>query len=135
MAWYLSSSLYKSVENSQQQDIAKENMSSFAIPEVDNPPPYDRSKSTYQQFVDKLIDSTASRFRYQLPKNQTTSPVDRKSLSQGVKLVEIAVDEFETGNEAIGLDVYLAGLDKIIMALPSKRCFTCFYLSDIIITI
>ncbi|KAI8643718.1 hypothetical protein BD408DRAFT_431192 [Parasitella parasitica] len=83
----------------------------------EKPPPYDTSKSAYSQFVDKLIDSTASRFGYHL----SSRVVDRKSLSQGVRLVEIAVDEFETGNEAIGLDVYLAGLDKIIMALPNLK--------------
>ncbi|CEP13393.1 hypothetical protein [Parasitella parasitica] len=83
----------------------------------ETPPPYDTSKSAYSQFVDKLIDSTTSRFGYHLP----SRAVDRKSLSQGVRLVEIAVDEFETGNEAIGLDVYLAGLDKIIMAMPNLK--------------
>ncbi|KAK4519179.1 uncharacterized protein ATC70_009411 [Mucor velutinosus] len=93
-------------------------MSQLPTSSADYPPPYNnaKQKSTYSQLVDKLIDTTTSKLGY----HSTSRSVDRKSLSQGVKLVEIAVDEFETGNEAIGLDVYLAGLDKIIMALPSK---------------
>jgi hypothetical protein len=99
------------------------------------PPPYDSSKSNTprrtnstpsytQQFVNKLRD-TKSKLGYQ--QEHTKPIVDRKSLSQGMKLVEIAVEEFESGNEAIGLDVYLSGLDKIIMSLPSK-----FILKEII---
>lgn len=52
--------------------------------------------------------------------------VHRKSLSQGLKLVEIAVDEFESGSEAVALDIYLSGLDKIIMALPSNKCYISY---------
>ena len=116
MAWYISSLLYKPTDNNKLDSM--QNKTKFpAPPSQDNPPPYDPLKSTYSQFVDKLIDSTTSKFGYHLP----SRAVDRKSLSQGVKLVEIAVDEFESGNEAIGLDVYLSGLDKIIMALPSKK--------------
>ncbi|GAN06291.1 hypothetical protein MAM1_0118c05771 [Mucor ambiguus] len=94
-------------------------MNQLPTSSADHPPPYNNTaqKSTYSQLVDKLIDKTTSKLGYY----STSRSVDRKSLSQGVKLVEIAVDEFETGNEAIGLDVYLAGLDKIIMALPKGR--------------
>ncbi|CAO3619373.1 unnamed protein product [Mucor fragilis] len=106
MAWIISNLLYSS------------NMSQLPTSSAEHPPPYDNAapKSTYSQLVDKLMDTATSKLGY-----STRRSVDRKSLSQGVKLVEIAVEEFETGNEAIGLDVYLAGLDKIIMALPNLR--------------
>jgi hypothetical protein len=116
MAWHVSSLLYKSTDSNKLN--SPQNTIQFSVPPIQvNPPTYDPLKSTYSQFIDKLIDSTTSKFGYHLP----SRAVDRKSLSQGVKLVEIAVDEFESGNEAIGLDVYLSGLDKIIMALPSKK--------------
>ncbi|KAI9478674.1 MAG: hypothetical protein EXX96DRAFT_483109 [Benjaminiella poitrasii] len=46
--------------------------------------------------------------------------IDRHSISQGMKLVSIAADEYEDGNESVALDIYLTGVDKIIMALPNK---------------
>ncbi|KAG2202029.1 hypothetical protein INT47_006221 [Mucor saturninus] len=51
----------------------------------------------------------------------TTAKVDRKGLSAGIQLVGLAVEEFEIGNDAVGLDIYLSGLDKIIMSLPNLR--------------
>ena len=45
--------------------------------------------------------------------------LDRRSISQGLKLVSIAADEYDGGNEVVALDIYLTGLDKILMALPS----------------
>ncbi|ORZ06185.1 hypothetical protein BCR42DRAFT_337302 [Absidia repens] len=46
--------------------------------------------------------------------------MDRRSISQGMKLVSIAADEYDEGNEEVALDIYLTGLDKILMALPNK---------------
>ncbi|KAF1797058.1 hypothetical protein FB192DRAFT_1313656 [Mucor lusitanicus] len=37
-----------------------------------------------------------------------------------MKLVSIAADEYEEGNESVALDIYLTGVDKILMALPNK---------------
>lgn len=51
--------------------------------------------------------------------------VDRHGISQGMKLVLIAADEYEGGNESVALDLYLTGVDKILMALPSKVIFVC----------
>lgn len=45
--------------------------------------------------------------------------LDRRSISQGLKLVSIAADEYDGGNETVALDIYLTGIDKILMALPS----------------
>jgi hypothetical protein len=84
----------------------------------DIPPPYidathiRPSNSYKKQLIDKLIDSATA--------SNKNSAVDKKGILQGIKLVEIAVDEYESGNEAIALDIYLSGLDKMIMALPSK---------------
>ncbi|KAI8988373.1 hypothetical protein BDF20DRAFT_833234 [Mycotypha africana] len=50
----------------------------------------------------------------------SNTTVDRHSISQGMKLVSIAADEYESGNEAVALGVYLTGVDKILMALPNK---------------
>ncbi|KAI9266812.1 hypothetical protein BDA99DRAFT_506742 [Phascolomyces articulosus] len=46
--------------------------------------------------------------------------LDRRSISQGMKLVAIAADEYEDGNMTVALDIYLSGIDKILMALPNK---------------
>ncbi|CAO3641269.1 unnamed protein product [Cunninghamella echinulata] len=46
--------------------------------------------------------------------------LDRRSISQGMKLVSIAADEYDEGNETVALDIYLTGIDKILMALPNK---------------
>ena len=73
--------------------------------------PYDRS--AYTQFIDKILDTTASK------SNQ--EQVNRQSIMQGIKLVGIAVDEFDSGNEGIALDIYLSGLDKMIMSLPNLK--------------
>lgn len=45
--------------------------------------------------------------------------LDRRSISQGMKLVAIAADEYDDGNKTVALDIYLSGIDKILMALPS----------------
>ncbi|KAG2235445.1 hypothetical protein INT48_007843, partial [Thamnidium elegans] len=47
--------------------------------------------------------------------------VDRKGISSSIKLLEVAADEFDSGNEEIALDIYLAGLEKIIMSLPNLK--------------
>ncbi|KAI7897249.1 uncharacterized protein EV154DRAFT_489446 [Mucor mucedo] len=46
--------------------------------------------------------------------------IDRHSISQGMKLVSIAADEYEQGHESTALDIYLTGVDKVLMALPNK---------------
>ncbi|KAI9273799.1 hypothetical protein EDC94DRAFT_592803 [Helicostylum pulchrum] len=47
--------------------------------------------------------------------------VYRKGISSSIKLLEVAADEFDGGNEEIALDIYLAGLEKIIMSLPNLK--------------
>lgn len=54
--------------------------------------------------------------------------LDRKSISQGMKLVAIAADEYQDGNRTVALDIYLSGIDKILMALPSTFNFSTPYL-------
>lgn len=82
------------------------------------PPPSD-DRSAYAQFVDKLVDTTWKTGISQQQQQQQL--INRQSIMQGIKLVGIAADEFDSGNEAIGLDVYLSGLDKIIMSLPNLK--------------
>ncbi|KAG0736443.1 hypothetical protein G6F57_000032 [Rhizopus arrhizus] len=53
-------------------------------------------------------------------KKDERDKLDKESISRGMKLVLIAVDEYEQGNESIALDIYLTGVDKIMMALPNK---------------
>ncbi|KAI8875968.1 hypothetical protein K501DRAFT_201513 [Backusella circina FSU 941] len=55
-----------------------------------------------------------------LKNNKQQANIDRHSISQGMKLVSIAADEYESGNESTALEIYLTGIDKIIMALPNK---------------
>lgn len=71
--------------------------------------------SAYTEFVDKLLLNTT------INNNNSNQQVNRQSIMQGIKLVGIAVDEFDSGNEDIALNVYLSGLDKIIMSLPNLK--------------
>lgn len=61
-------------------------------------------------------------------KNDARDKLDKQSISRGMKLVLIAVDEYEQGNESIALDIYLTGVDKIMMALPSKRIEDMYFM-------
>ncbi|KAI9030898.1 hypothetical protein CLU79DRAFT_694941 [Phycomyces nitens] len=58
------------------------------------------------------------------------SSLDRKSIAQGMRLVSIAADEYDEGNEALGLEIYLSGIDKVLMALPSKYTLTKMALKE-----
>ncbi|CAM0135995.1 hypothetical protein VKS41_005628 [Umbelopsis sp. WA50703] len=44
--------------------------------------------------------------------------LDRQSIIQGLRMVELAAVEYQEGNDTIALDIYLHGLDKIVMGLP-----------------
>ncbi|KAI8089471.1 uncharacterized protein BX664DRAFT_385954 [Halteromyces radiatus] len=94
------------------------------ISPFDSPTPTPSTSWTSEMsaFVDKLRDDAAAMVasnKYQ-PQQPTQTPLDRKSVSQGMKLVAIAADEYEDGNDAVALDIYLSGIDKILMALPNK---------------
>lgn len=98
------------------------------------PPPYDTQQQLLQihspvpspstswtsemsAFAEKIKDDVTSSFK---SSKKSTSNIDRHSISQGMKLVSIAADEYEQGNESVALGIYLTGIDKILMALPSK---------------
>jgi hypothetical protein len=70
--------------------------------------------------AEKIKDDVTSSFKGKQQQLQQQQ-IDRHSISQGMKLVSIAADEYEDGNESVALDIYLTGVDKIIMALPSKK--------------
>lgn len=92
------------------------------------PPPYGSPTPTpstswtseMSALAEKIKDDVTSSFKGKQQQLQQQQ-IDRHSISQGMKLVSIAADEYEDGNESVALDIYLTGVDKIIMALPSKK--------------
>ncbi|KAJ8661537.1 hypothetical protein O0I10_002804 [Lichtheimia ornata] len=74
------------------------------------PTPSTSWTSEMSVLADKIRDDTV----------HTVDSLDRRSISQGMKLVAIAADEYEDGNNTVALDIYLSGIDKILMALPNK---------------
>jgi hypothetical protein len=118
---------------------------SYSAEYIPAPPPYDTMQQQQQQQIlssptptpstswtsemsalaEKIKDDVTNTFKGNSSKqtsNSLPSNIDRHSISQGMKLVSIAADEYEEGNESVALDIYLTGVDKILMALPSK-CF------------
>ena len=110
------------------------------------PPPYDYRSSSptptpstswtseMSVLADKIRDdaaalstttSTASTSNQQA--GPTIEMLDRRSISQGMKLVAIAADEYEDGNMTVALDIYLSGIDKILMALPSMLYIVIYF--------
>ncbi|KAI9315162.1 hypothetical protein BX666DRAFT_1879026 [Dichotomocladium elegans] len=92
-----------------------------------NPPPYDGSStnspvptpstswtSEMSALADRIKDHHAS------IDGCPVNSLDRKSIAQGMKLFAVAADEFENGSPSIALDIYLSGIDKVLMALPYK---------------
>lgn len=80
------------------------------------PTPSTSWTSEMSVLADKIRDDTA----------HTVDSLDRRSISQGMKLVAIAADEYEDGNNTVALDIYLSGIDKILMALPSRLALVAF---------
>ncbi|ORY96728.1 hypothetical protein BCR43DRAFT_563970 [Syncephalastrum racemosum] len=103
------------------------NSSSSSVISVPPPPYYDCSSPTpspstswtsqMSALADKIRDEPLTAAG---TGSKPVSSLDRKSISQGLKLVSIAADEYEEGNDEVALDIYLTGLDKILMALPNK---------------
>jgi hypothetical protein len=89
------------------------------------PTPSTSWTSEMSALAEKIKDDVTSTFKggnsskQQQQSNFSLSNIDRHSISQGMKLVSIAADEYEEGNESVALDIYLTGVDKILMALPS----------------
>lgn len=110
---------------------------SYSTEYIPAPPPYDTQQQQLLQmhspvpspstswtsemsaFAEKIKDDVTSSFKGG-KKSVSTSQIDRYSISQGMKLVSIAADEYEQGNGSVALGIYLTGIDKILMALPSK---------------
>ncbi|KAL0078114.1 hypothetical protein F4703DRAFT_1878723 [Phycomyces blakesleeanus] len=104
---------------------------------LQSPPPYNHSPhsspvpspstswtSEMSFLAEKIRNDTAALMGSSNSNNTNNSKqaanLDRRSISQGMKLVSIAADEYDDGNESVALDIYLTGLDKILMALPNK---------------
>ncbi|KAI7873031.1 hypothetical protein BDF14DRAFT_1877479 [Spinellus fusiger] len=64
--------------------------------------------------VDKIKYYTTS-----MPSKKQAVQLDRRSIDHGMKLVSIAADEYDRGNETNALNIYFAGLENILMALPN----------------
>jgi hypothetical protein len=97
------------------------------------PPPYDTMQirngnstptptpsTSWTTEMSALAEKIRDDVTNSLKNNKQQANIDRHSISQGMKLVSIAADEYEGGNESTALEIYLTGIDKIIMALPSK---------------
>lgn len=82
------------------------------------PPPYvpPASSASDIHISDLAEKLQTSQLANAISKSNRT--LDRKSIIQGIKLVAIAADEYDDGNDTVALDIYLTGLDKIVMALP-----------------
>lgn len=81
------------------------------------PTPSTSWTSEMSVLADKIRDDTV----------HTVDSLDRRSISQGMKLVAIAADEYEDGNNTVALDIYLSGIDKILMALPSRLALVTLF--------
>lgn len=126
---------------------------SYSAEYIPAPPPYDPLQQQQQQLLqqqlhsptptpstswtsemsalaEKIKDDVTNTFKGSSKQTPTAlslqqqSNIDRHSISQGMKLVSIAADEYEEGNESVALDIYLTGVDKILMALPNKTDMT-----------
>lgn len=86
----------------------------YHVAHYGNPVPTPSSSWTSEMsmLADKIRDDD-------MTKTKQVIHLDRRSISQGLKLVSIAADEYDGGNETVALDIYLTGIDKILMALPS----------------
>lgn len=90
--------------------------------EPPQPKPSTSWSTQMSTLANKIRDNAASMNAIMANTSDTSvaENLDRKSISQGMKLVAIAADEFDEGNDTIALEIYLSGIDKILMALPSK---------------
>ncbi|KAF7727947.1 hypothetical protein EC973_006835 [Apophysomyces ossiformis] len=91
-----------------------------------SPPPYDTSPvptpSTSGTFrsLNKFFEDPISIVNTTKERRKQTNNLDRRKITRGLQLVELAADAYEDGNDAVALDVYLSGVDMILMALPNK---------------
>ncbi|CAO3631234.1 unnamed protein product [Mucor hiemalis] len=115
---------YDPMQQQQQQQLLQQQLHS------PTPTPSTSWTSEMSALAEKIKDDVTNTFKgssKQTPANvssQQQSNIDRHSISQGMKLVSIAADEYEEGNETVALDIYLTGVDKILMALPNKTDMT-----------
>lgn len=84
------------------------------------PPPYDPPPITPTPSTSWTFEMSALAEKIKDHTFNQGGHIDRHSISQGMKLVSIAADEYEQGHELVALNIYLTGVDKVLMALPSK---------------
>ncbi|CAO0795834.1 unnamed protein product [Mucor circinelloides] len=118
---------YDTMQQQQQQQQQLQQQQQQQMQQMHSPTPTPSTSWTSEMsaLAEKIRDDVTNTFKGNTNTNskQLTnlpSNIDRHSISQGMKLVSIAADEYEEGNESVALDIYLTGVDKILMALPNK---------------
>ncbi|KAL9555868.1 hypothetical protein MBANPS3_002150 [Mucor bainieri] len=109
-------------QQQQQQQLQQQQQQQMHSP---TPTPSTSWTSEMSALAEKIKDDVTNTFKSSANSSSKQvanlpSNIDRHSISQGMKLVSIAADEYEEGNESVALDIYLTGVDKILMALPNK---------------
>ncbi|KAI8987814.1 hypothetical protein BDF20DRAFT_852346 [Mycotypha africana] len=95
---------------SQEENAKKLGLSSSSL--ASSPPP---------SYTKQIKNKVSSMLGYSNENKEQRPNIDKEGLLRAVELAGIAVDEFEEGNEATGLDIYLIAFDKMIMAIPKLQ--------------
>jgi hypothetical protein len=82
------------------------------------PPSYSSVQTSSSLVVSGGLDSKSIIEKIEAKK---VARLDRQSLIQGLRMVDLAAIEYQEGNDSIALDIYLHGLDKIVMGLPGIK--------------
>lgn len=90
------------------------------------PPP---SYSSVERNNMVAVNEISSKSIIERINSKQLTKLDRQSIIQGLRMVELAAVEYQEGNDTIALDIYLHGLDKIVMGLPGMYfiylCYCC----------
>ncbi|CAO3690207.1 unnamed protein product [Umbelopsis ramanniana] len=81
------------------------------------PPSYSSVQTSSSLVVSGGLDSKSIIANIEAKK---VTKLDRQSIIQGLRMVDLAAVEYQEGNDSIALDIYLHGLDKIVMGLPAS---------------
>lgn len=88
------------------------------------PPSYSSVQTNSSLVVSGGLDSKSIIAKIEAKK---VTKLDRQSIIQGLRMVDLAAVEYQEGNDSIALDIYLHGLDKIVMGLPGIKHRSVFY--------
>lgn len=88
------------------------------------PPSYSSVQTSSSLVVSGGLDSKSIIANIEAKK---VTKLDRQSIIQGLRMVDLAAVEYQEGNDSIALDIYLHGLDKIVMGLPGIKLRSVYY--------